>query len=81
MCANRLHQQLLDELELELKSLGCPVEESYRGHVARVLDRIDQVRSREDVEALYAEVEGELRDPTAAVVCSPDVWLHAVECA
>jgi hypothetical protein len=81
MTAQSLHQQMLDELEIELKGLGCVLDEDYRAHVARVFDRMDQVASREDAEALYSEVGGELRDPSKAVICSPNVWLHAVECA
>jgi hypothetical protein len=81
MTAQRLHQQMLDELEIELKGRGCVLEDDYRTHVTRVFDRMDQVTNGEDAEALYSEVGGELRDPSKAVVCSPNVWLHAVECA
>ena len=81
MTAQEFHQQVLARLEFELSGVGCIVDGDYREQLARVLDRIDQVTTREDAEALYAEVGHELRDPNAPVVCSPAVWLRAVECA
>ena len=74
-------QQLVGKLESELKSVGCDIDGTYRGQVERVLDRMDHVTTPEDAEAMYAEVGRDLGDPHLPVVCSPAVWMRAIECA
>ncbi len=81
MTAQESHQRILERLDVDLSGIGGGKPGGYREHLARVLDRLDQVTTREDAEALLAEIGQEQGNPNLPAVCPPSVWLRAVECA
>lgn len=84
MNGQNFHQHLLDTIESELAGIGLVVLAAKRNRMARLLNRIDQVKTRQGSAALCAELERELQnlgDEHVLVIGAPETWLSAAECA
>lgn len=84
MIAKAALHELLHQIETELAVVHCFVTTAQKGRMANVLLRIEQLKNRQEAEALSLELERELqsndREEISEIANAP-AWLNAVECA
>lgn len=80
MNEQRSYRRLFEMLEAALADVGCFVTATKRVQMANLLDRVDQVTTRDDAEALNAEFEHHISQSLPSG-CDPAVWLGTAECA
>ncbi len=79
-----LHDQLLKTIEAELVGAGCTLTNVNGELMARLLERIDEVRIRGESQVIEADWEDQLStldDDKEPRIRDPRIWLCAAECA
>lgn len=77
-------RQLLETLVADLAEVGYFVTAARREQMHRLLERLDELASPQDVEQLWAELHAQLDDRDDGqrdAPYEPSAWLGAAECA